>query len=146
MKFWPLQETAGKACLVMAIAVIGWVLVVYPIAVEYAYREFSAAGAHELAFFPAAMADLASGWFTVFLIISAAAAFTSLRELRDVRLWRLSAWGVVLLSVGLLLLHAIYDGPVSVADNLWAAVTHPTSFHWPVRYFWLALQRWGSWP
>lgn len=130
----------------VAVAAIGWALIVYPIAFEYASREVSAAGAHKLGFFAAAMADFASGWFTAFLIISAAAAFTSLGQLGDVRFWRLSAWGVVLVSGGLLLLHALYDGPVSVADNLWAAVTHPTSFHWPVRYFGLALQRWGAWP
>jgi hypothetical protein len=140
------RKLIGRTCFVVAIATIGWALVIYPIAFEYAAREARAAGEHKLGAFPATMADFASGWFTAFLIISAATASASLGQFRDVRFWRISAWAVVLASIGSLAVHALHDGPVSVADNLWAAVTHPTSFHWPVDYFRIAVQHWGAWP
>ena len=129
-----------------AIVALGWALAIYPIAFEYASREARAAGAHKLGFFPAAMAALASGWFTAFLIISAAAASVSLGQFRDARAWRVIAVMVLLACAGLLAVHTIYDGPASVGRNLWSAVTHPTSFHWPLDYFRVAVQNWGAWP
>lgn len=129
-----------------AFVVIGWAFAIYPIAFEYASREARAAGAHQLGFFSAGMADLASGWFSAFLIISATTASVSLWLSRDARGWRASGWMVLLGGGGLLAVHAFYDGPVSVIRNLWSAVTHPTSFHWPLDYFKVAVQNWRAWP
>lgn len=136
----------ARAGVVAAIVTLGWALAIYPIAFEYASREARAAGAHKLAFFPAAMASVTSGWFIVFLILSATVAFASVRQIGEARSWRVIAWAVSGVSLGLLAIHVLYDGPVTVAENFWSAVTHPTSFRWPLEYFRVAIQNLGSWP
>ena len=140
------RKLIARACIVAAIIGFGWAIAIYPIAFEYASREARAAGAHKLGFFSEGMADLASGWFSAFLIVSATAASLSLGLFRDARAWRASGWIVLLACAGLIAVHALYDGPVSVTRNLWSAVAHPTSFHWPLHYFGVAVQNWGAWP
>lgn len=136
----------ARAGVVAAMVTLGYGLAIYPIAFEYASREARAAGAHKLAFFPAAMAAVASGWFIVFLILSAAVAFVSVLQIGDARTWKAIAWAVSVVSLGFLAIHVLYDGPVTVAENFWSAVTHPTSFRWPLEYFRVAIQNLGSWP
>lgn len=140
------RKHLGRGCIVAAFVVIGWALAIHPIAFEYASREARAASDHKLGFFSAGMADLSSGWFSALLIVSATATSVSLWLFRDERAWRASGWIVLLACAGLLAVHALDDGPVSVIRNLWSAVTHPTSFHWPLDYFKVAVQNWGAWP
>ena len=143
-----LRRTLGRVCIVVASVTLAWAVVIYPVAFEYASREERAAvaGGSKLGFFSSSMVSITSGWFTAFLLMSFAVAFVSLRLFRDSTTWRRFEWGVLVICVTLIAVHVLYDGPAYVAGNVWSAVTHPSSFHWPLDYFSVAVEKWGAWP
>ena len=142
------RKWSSRACLIAGIIVLAWALIIYPIAFEYASREHRAnvAGGSRLAFITDGFPRMASGWFTVCLLVSSALAVSSYRLSSLAGQYRRIQIGVFTVGLALLLLHVAVDGPRYVGENAWHVIISPSSFHWPLDYFSLALERWGSWP
>ena len=142
------RQWSSRGSLIAGIIVLAWALIIYPIAFEYASREHRAnvAGGSRLAFITDGFPRMASGWFTVSLLVSSAFAFSSFRLVRFAGQWRRVQIGVFSVGLALILLHVVVDGPRYVGTNAWHVIISPSSFHWPLDYFSLALERWGSWP
>jgi hypothetical protein len=124
-------------CLCAGMGVLVWALMVYPVAFEYASREGRAnfAGGSKLAFASDSFVCMASGWFTICLMLSALLALVSLRLVLEASRWRYGQFSVLTIAFALISVHAIVDGPAYVIHNARSVILAPSSFSYPVDYF-----------